>query len=1167
MSTNLQKKIEIIRAGKPVITKETKDAVYIKYKFKDPDFGIESRYVNVKKNSNIYKQIFQEKKPKYFQVIMKFKVEVEKKEKDKFIKTTKYIPYKVNDVNGNLKDIRNKAIKYLTQTFKVYNETITSIQLVYLHVNNKPHSIDGLNDVLKLEDIKMFGTNLKYYGLGLDNNISNNDCVPVALMKMYNNESNPDHKRIKRLTVQKIVDVLSSNLNPINALDGIQNKPSQYDGFTTNQVLHFCKRYRIKCYALDFKMNVFKKNITMNINFNKHLKALVYMVSNNHMYLLDDVHERESVFKRSRSSRVKADDRNTKNKKELPKRLIDPVEYDCNEHQIVYITKEGQVQDDFYDEIRNGDIYSTHVKVEQINKINRVTQYKKKNTLIRENSQVNDVLEVIDILNENSEEPYTFKNQKLHGLAMEYYERNYGHKQSMLSPLIEQMFNSKLAQNKIFDEVWEMPKSRKNLHSYDINKCYSSCLKENELGWAVYSATDNIEKYEKEDIVTGFYYVESENYFPLKGNGIYSGELVQFCLDENIITKDDIKYSFIPSDKLAGDHFTNFVDDIFDKFGKHVKKTMNAYIGLFKKNYRTDSKHYFTTEKDVATNEFLVNDDIEIKPVYIDEVPLKEIHDDELGDVEEFEQNQNIENIACYHIDASKKYKLLSTNLPIAMKVYDLSAIKLYKLSKEVGGKITRIKTDAIDFIGGNPPELSNEIGGYKINKIGTYGSVNKQYPRTENLELDLEEWNDVDVEDIDLNKGIMINGRAGTGKSTLCMKLKEKLSEQGIRYRTVAPTHKAALHINACTIHHLFGINKDSKYCKKNCDLLKTEGVKVIFIDEISMVNSQIWGILAHIKKTYGFIFVGLGDFNQLPAVLEEYVDFKNAQILSYMFDRNRCELTKIWRTDDDKLLKTLDSILLGKKINVTEYGKKKSQLSLCWSNACVDAINTRMNNAYAKVYDHFQLNNMKVYKNMPVISKETKTDYCNNEEFVVDDYDDEYIYMSNDHRGDIDVSIKDFNSDFKLAYAMTVHKSQGQTIDRPYTIYEWERMSRNMLYVAVSRATHSKYINFGDWKAELFKGFIYKYTHKKTNKVYIGSTKDIKQRKKEHKESQENDKFHKAFRKDGVRAFKFEIIDVNKYADEEKLFKREQYFINKYQSIKNGFNTLQSFDLAKRC
>ena len=32
---------------------------------------------------------------------------------------------------------------------------------------------------------------------------------------------------------------------------------------------------------------------------------------------------------------------------------------------------------------------------------------------------------------------------------------------------------------------------------------------------------------------------------------------------------------------------------------------------------------------------------------------------------------------------------------------------------------------------------------------------LNKKYPRTETLDLDLDDWNDVDEDDIDLTKGI----------------------------------------------------------------------------------------------------------------------------------------------------------------------------------------------------------------------------------------------------------------------------------------------------------------------------------------------------------------------------------------------------------------------------
>ena len=38
----------------------------------------------------------------------------------------------------------------------------------------------------------------------------------------------------------------------------------------------------------------------------------------------------------------------------------------------------------------------------------------------------------------------------------------------------------------------------------------------------------------------------------------------------------------------------------------------------------------------------------------------------------------------------------------------------------------------------------------------------------------------------------------------------------------------------------------------------------------------------------------------------------------------------------------------------------------------------------------------------------------------------------------------------------AITVHKAQGMTINRPYSIYEYKRMKHNMLYVALTRTTN---------------------------------------------------------------------------------------------------------------
>ncbi len=45
----------------------------------------------------------------------------------------------------------------------------------------------------------------------------------------------------------------------------------------------------------------------------------------------------------------------------------------------------------------------------------------------------------------------------------------------------------------------------------------------------------------------------------------------------------------------------------------------------------------------------------------------------------------------------------------------------------------------------------------------------------------------------MDDKKSIVINGRAGCGKSTLIKKRQESLTQQVIEYMTLAPTNKAA--------------------------------------------------------------------------------------------------------------------------------------------------------------------------------------------------------------------------------------------------------------------------------------------------------------------------------------------------------------------------------------
>ena len=53
------------------------------------------------------------------------------------------------------------------------------------------------------------------------------------------------------------------------------------------------------------------------------------------------------------------------------------------------------------------------------------------------------------------------------------------------------------------------------------------------------------------------------------------------------------------------------------------------------------------------------------------------------------------------------------------------------------------------------------------------------------------------------------------------------------------------------------------------------------------------------------------------------------------------------------------------------------------------------------------------------------------------------------------------EFQKLFRIGYAFTTHSSQGMSIDKPYTIHEFNRMSKKLKYVALSRSTKHEYIN----------------------------------------------------------------------------------------------------------
>lgn len=150
--------------------------------------------------------------------------------------------------------------------------------------------------------------------------------------------------------------------------------------------------------------------------------------------------------------------------------------------------------------------------------------------------------------------------------------------------------------------------------------------------------------------------------------------------------------------------------------------------------------------------------------------------------------------------------------------------------------------------------------------------------------------------------ENIYICGKAGTGKTTLLLKLIKYCNVNNIKHIVTASTGFASQHINGITLHHaLYNTN--------------FKEIDVLFIDEINMLGPYfIAGVcnhLANIKrksKPFGGIQVVIcGDSKQLEPV--EDVPFTKSPLFK-TFNFKKYKLLNYYRQNDEKFIDILNKI-----------------------------------------------------------------------------------------------------------------------------------------------------------------------------------------------------------------------------------------------------------------
>ena len=182
--------------------------------------------------------------------------------------------------------------------------------------------------------------------------------------------------------------------------------------------------------------------------------------------------------------------------------------------------------------------------------------------------------------------------------------------ESTFNTQVQEIMTSPLSQTHAFVEKAYFKKldEDKIIYSIDINKCRENILYYGNYDYCVFTVFDKVDEFKGNKIRPGLYYIESDNYMPLRANGWYYHNMVSYCLENNIIQLDNIKYVIKSSLSLKKDYYNKFIDYCYKNIESYSKLAINSMIGNFKPNLNKREKWYskvFTNNSCDAFNSYL----------------------------------------------------------------------------------------------------------------------------------------------------------------------------------------------------------------------------------------------------------------------------------------------------------------------------------------------------------------------------------------------------------------------------------------------------------------------------------------------------------------------------------------------------------------------------------
>ena len=147
-------------------------------------------------------------------------------------------------------------------------------------------------------------------------------------------------------------------------------------------------------------------------------------------------------------------------------------------------------------------------------------------------------------------------------------------------------------------------------------------------------------------------------------------------------------------------------------------------------------------------------------------------------------------------------------------------------------------------------------------------------------------------------SESLLLTGFPGTGKTHLAKKIVEALREHGDTVHIITKTHAAVQNVGlgAQTADHWVRRNVRNGHCSATW----------LVIEELTQLDTPLWADIACLSMNKKIRFLLLGDFRQLPAVLDSFAgaevckELKHSQLLHDLAGGWCHELSERWRFDE---------------------------------------------------------------------------------------------------------------------------------------------------------------------------------------------------------------------------------------------------------------------------